>query len=162
MITSLSPDGYWREAESHLANAPIHAYNVRSAWALARYGNRLGHSDAVDVAVMNGHWVCTMQRPDGWFDHMSFNIAEPPITHTIAYTVQGLMELGAIVGNEEFIRRSERAARAIFASQNAEDGSLPGQYMEGWRPVGEFTSITGNAQMAIIGHRLAKLTGNEI
>jgi hypothetical protein len=161
MVELLDDDGCWRKGRSTLTSAPIHAYDVRAAWALARYGRHLGDERAIEAAAANGRWVCSIQRADGWFEYMNFDDGVPPLTHTIAYTIQGLMELGAIVGNQEFIDRAEDAAQAIFALQEMETGAIPGQCAEGWRPVGDFTSNTGNAQMAIVAHRIATLTREE-
>ena len=159
MIETLDEDGCWRRGISKLTNAPVHAYNVRAAWGLARYGKRLGHEDAVRSAVANARWVSGVQRSDGWFENMSFDVGVAPLTHTIAYTIQGLLEIGVLMENEEFIERSERAAIAMFALQDARTGAIPGQCEEAWRPIGGFTSLTGNAQMAICAHRLAAVTG---
>jgi hypothetical protein len=160
MAESVDDDGCWRKGRSALTSALVHAYDVRAAWALARYGHRVGNQRAIEVAAANGRWVCSIQRRDGWFEYMNFDVGVAPLTHTIAYTIQGLMELGAIVGNQEFIDRAEHAAQAIFALQG-ETGALPGQCAEGWRSVGDFTSNTGNAQMAIAAHRIATITGEE-
>jgi len=162
MVEIQDSDGAWRKGLSNLTSAPLHAYNIRAAWALARYGFKLNEERAVDAATRNARWLCAQQRNDGWFDHMAFNAGDAPLTHTIAYTIQGLMEIGALLGEEEFLVRSRAAARPVFATRNQETGSIPGQFGEGWRPVGEWTSNTGNAQMAIIGHRLdAVLGGSE-
>lgn len=160
MINTLDDDGCWRSGVSVLTNAPVHAHNVRAAWGLARYGRVVGDETAIDAARANANWISRQQKADAWFDHMSFNAGEAPLTHTIAYTIQGLMEIGAMVGDDAMIDRSRRAAEAVFARQDADTGSIPGQFAEGWQPVGDFTSMTGNAQMAIIGHRLASLTGD--
>lgn len=159
MIEIQDSDGAWRKGLSNLTSAPLHAYNIRAAWALSRYGFQLGDERAIDAATRNARWLCEQQQGDGWFEHMAFNTGDAPLTHTIAYTIQGLMEIGALVGEEEFLIRARAAARAVFASRNPETGSIPGQFQEGWRPVGEWTSNTGNAQMAIIGHRLDAVLG---
>jgi len=161
MIAIQDPDGCWRKGISNLTTAPVHAYNVRAAWGLARYGHRFNYAPALDAAVANARWVCSQQKTDGWFEHMNFDSGIPPLTHTVAYTIQGLMEIGAIVHDQEFIERSIEATRAVFRHQNADTGELPGQWAGGWQPVGEWTSNTGNAQMAISAHRAATLTGEK-
>lgn len=161
LIDIQDEDGCWRKGISKLTSSPIHSYNVRTAWALARYGMRLNYPNAIEAATKNGRWVCTIQKSDGWFDYMNFHAGESPLTHTIAYTIQGLMELGVIVNDDEFVERARVAAEAVYHRQNADTGALPGQFKNAWRPVGGWTSITGNAQMSIIGHRLSTLTGDE-
>jgi hypothetical protein len=160
MIAIQDDDGCWRQGISSLTSAAVHSYNVRAAWAMARYGYRFNDLRAVEAAIANARWVCSVQKSDGWFDHMNFDVGVPPLTHTIAYTLQGLMEVGALTHNEEFIERADCAARAMFRLQNRDTGAFPGQCAEGWRPIGQWTSNTGNAQMAIVGHRLSRLTGD--
>jgi hypothetical protein len=161
MISIQDEDGCWRKAISDLTTAKVHAYNVKAAWGLARYGQRLGDQRAIAAAVANARWVCAQQKPDAWFEHMNFDVGVPPLTHTVAYTIEGLMEIGAIAGETEFVERAVDAAQAVFRFQDEETGALPGQWSEGWTPIGAWTSSTGNAQMAICAHRTATLTGDE-
>lgn len=162
MIEIQDTDGAWRTGRSHLTSALVHAYDVRAAWALARYGQRLDDHRAMESAVDNCRWVCSIQKPNGWFDHMNFDIGSPPLTHTIAYTIQGLLEIGALISEMEFISRARLAASAVFTTQDPTTGAMPGQFEENWQPIDGWTSTTGNAQMAIIGYRLASLTGEAL
>jgi hypothetical protein len=161
MRESLDEDGCWRKGISHLTSAPVHVYNIRAAWGLARYAGLVNDEASMEAAKANALWVCKQQRSDGWFDYMNFDLGEPPLTHTIAYTIQGLMEIGAILKNSEMIDRSVRAAERVFRSQDEDSGAIPGQFAENWCPVGNFTSMTGNAQMAVVAHRIASLTGDK-
>src|SRR5262249_14158179 len=73
MIGIQDDDGCWRRGISTLTTARIHAYNVRAAWAMARYGHRLDDSRAVEAAIANARWVCGVHKADGWFDYMNFD-----------------------------------------------------------------------------------------
>jgi len=160
MIATQDPDGSWRRGVSPLTTEPVHAYYVRAAWPLARYGRALGVERAVEAAVRNAEWVASVQDADGWFRHMNFDVGTEPWTHTIAYTIQGQLEIGVLAGRDDLVRSAERAARRILALQDPQSGAVPGQIAAGFRPVGAWSSMTGNAQMAGIWLRLARITGD--
>lgn len=161
LIASLDDDGCWRRGISNLTTAAVHAYNIRTAWAMARHAVYFGDEAAMHAAVSNARWVRSIQAADGWYEHMAFDVGMSPLTHTIAYTIQGMLEIGAITKDEQFVESARKAAAAMFALQNSESGALPGQCAPGWVSAGSWTSVTGNAQMAIIGHRLALLLGDD-
>ena len=159
MISEQDPDGAWRRGVSPLTTEPVHTYYARAAWPLARLGRALAVERALQSAVRNAEWVASVQGADDWFPHMNFDIGQSPWTHTVAYTIQGLLEIGALANREDLIRSAERAARRVLSLQDPRTGAVPGQFGEGYRPVGRWSSMTGNAQMAIIWFRLAEITG---
>src|SRR5690606_8065869 len=132
--------GAWTQGLSNLTTAQLHTYNIRAAWGMARFGKQVGNDSAIEGAIRNAEWVSGQQEENGWFHHMAFNAGEPPLTHTIAYTIQGLMEIGALTGHAEYVGRAAEAARMVFSKQNPVTGSLPGQFHEGWEPVPGWTS----------------------
>ena len=91
---------------------------------------------------------------------MNFDVGVAPLTHTVAYTINGLFELGVLCNRSEFISSSLHAARGVLSRRDASTGAVPGQFEEGFEPVGDWTSMTGNSQMAIIWFRAAETTGD--
>ena len=107
----------------------------------------------------NGQWLLSIQRADGWFPYMNFDVGIPPLTHTVAYTINGMFELGLVCNRTDFVESALRAAAAVALWRDQETGAVPGQFREGFEPVGRWTSLTGNSQMAIIWFRAAEVTG---
>jgi hypothetical protein len=91
---------------------------------------------------------------------MSFLPEMAPYTHTVAYTIQGLLEIGANHERADFVDGALRAAARVKSLADEKNGWVPGQLDSGYRTASEWTSATGNAQMAVIWFRLASITGD--
>jgi hypothetical protein len=159
LIGMQEPDGVWRRVVSALVTEPVGAYNVRTAWALARYGKALGHRPAIDAGIANGEWLVSAQTADGWFPHMTMHAGTSPLLHTVAYTINGLLELGDLCQRPAFVEAAARAAERVRKLQDPHTGAIPGQIEPGYRAAVPWTNTTANSQMAIVWFRLAELTG---
>lgn len=153
-------DGAWRQGRSPLTNGELHSYDVLVANALCKYGVANNDDDAVGAAVCNADFLCESKEKDDWFPNMSFLPGMPPYTHTVAYTIQGLLELGITCNRSDFVDTASRAADQIRSLANEQMGFVPGQIDTGYQSASDWTSSTGNAQMAIVWMRLGKITGD--
>jgi uncharacterized protein YyaL (SSP411 family) len=158
LISSQDDGGMWIR---HAYHSIPHVYYARVAWALAELGKLADREVYRRGAARNVTWVLTRQRDNGWFDDCGFTETghAAPYTHTIAYTVRGVLEVGACLGREDFLEAAVRSADAMLRARRA-DGSLAGKYDENWQPVGKYSCLTGDAQTAIIFWRLHELTGH--
>jgi hypothetical protein len=159
LIAMQDADGAWRRVVSSLVTEPLGAYNVRTAWALARYGKAVGDRAALDAGIANGRWLLSVQMPDGWFPHMTMQAGTSPLLHTVAYTINGLLELGDLCQRPEFFEAAARAADQVRKLQDPRSGAVPGQIDPGYRVAVPWTSTTANSQMAIVWFRLFEITG---
>jgi hypothetical protein len=151
-------DGAWRKGISCLTTERVHAYNVRAAWALARYGRQFGDHAAVEAGIRNAVWLLSIRQSDGWFPLMNFDVGVDPLLHTVAYTLRGLLELGALCGRDDFVEAARHGAACVAKIQEPATGSIPGQLGQGYRAVVSWTNTTANSQMAVIWFRLAEIT----
>lgn len=152
----LEPDGSWRK---HTFLEHVHTYNARVTWAVARVYKATGVEKYRQTALRNLAWVMAQQTTDGWFDNAAFSPGEEALTHTLAYTIRGLLESGRILENQPMIDAARQAADALRHRQ-AEDGYLRGTYGPGWRSSVSYSCLTGDVQMAIIWFELYKLTSH--
>jgi uncharacterized protein YyaL (SSP411 family) len=150
-------DGCWRKNTSL---GHVHTFNVRTAWALLRIYEVSHQEEYRSAAIRNLEWALTQQEPDGWFRNAGFTPEEDPLTHTIAYTIEGLLESGVLLKNEAIINAARLAADALCIAQR-NDGYLKGRYGPGWRTSVKWSCLTGDAQMAIIWFRLYQMTGDK-
>ena len=150
-------DGCWRR---NVHNRCPHTYNTRAAWALLRAAEAAGDAELRDAPRRNFAWALSQQTPSGWFASNAFFPDRDPFTHTIAYTIRGLLEGGALLGEERTVAAALKAARALATAQRR-DGSLAGTFADGWRPTSGYCCLTGVAQMCINWLRLRRLTGAE-
>jgi len=149
-------DGCWRKFTSQ---GVVHTYNVRVAWALLQLSFINGDEQHQNAAVRNLEWALTQQEQDGWFRNAAFRLDEDPLTHTIAYTIEGLLESGVLLNDQRFIE-SARLAADVLRLRQEQDGYLRARYGQGWKSDTDWSCLTGSAQMALVWLRLFQLTGD--
>lgn len=159
LTAAQDPDGAWRRFASPFARYPLNTYNTRVAFALAEAGKVLGEPRYLDAAVRNVEWALTQVHANGWLANNDLEDNSRPLTHTIAYAIRGILEVGLIADRHPFVDAATRIARSVATTQRA-DGALPGKLNGNWRAAARWTCVTGNAQMAIIWHRLARDAGD--
>lgn len=149
-------DGSWRRYDYRDV---VHTYNARVAWALLLLALVACEDKYLVAGLRHLRWCTSQQQIDGWFAGASFLPCEDPLTHTIAYTIRGLLEGGLILGDEELILAARKAADRLNLRQ-VEDGYLRGTFGSGWRSQVTWSCLTGDVQMAQIWLRLYQLTGD--
>jgi hypothetical protein len=135
-----------------------HVYYTRVAWALAELGNVTHESAFVQAADRNVRWAVAQQRSNGWFDMAGFTERGhlTPFTHTIAYTIEGVLETGVCLGRDDYVAAARRAADSMCGVIR-DDGYLAGELDSGWQPRARYSCLTGNAQLSIILLRLYEI-----
>jgi hypothetical protein len=157
LVSIQEPDGSWRK---YTALDIVHTYNVRTSWALLLLSEVCNQENYRNAAIKNLTWSLGQQEPDGWFHNAGFNLNEAPLTHTIAYTIEGLLESGRFLGDQRMIEAARLAADHLKMKQET-DGYLRARYDYGWQSSLTWSCLTGIAQMAGIWFELYKLTGDD-
>jgi hypothetical protein len=160
LLAAQEPDGSWRRGQSPKASNPVHAYDVRVAWALAEYYRITQDSPARDAARRAAEWTLARQEPDGWFADTAFNMDAAPTTHPIGYVLEGLAAVGLRLGESSYVEAARRGADQLRDRLTA-DGRLAGAYGRGWRPAARSSCLTGNAQIGIVWGWLHALGSEE-
>ncbi|MGI8715004.1 MAG: hypothetical protein ACR2NR_17845 [Solirubrobacteraceae bacterium] len=153
LVANQSADGAWRANLSMMTTAPVNTYNARCAWAMAYAGRALGEPRFVAAAEQACDWVLTQQNDGGWFHHAGFAVDEVPLLHTISYVIEGLQGVHAFGGDQRYLDAARRAVDAILRRYAA--GPVAGRLDAQWRPTVSWRCPTGEAQIAIVLHRLA-------
>ena len=155
-LVALQDDrGFW---ERSVYLDAVRVYDTYVAAPLARLYTLTGDEKYRRSALRNTHWVSgEKQRENAWFEDADNTIAhnKRPILHTIAYTIDGMIDTGVLLSDESSISSAHKAAsrlRDIFL----ESGKLHGRFDENWSGSEAFIT-TGGAQMAIIWQKLHKL-----
>lgn len=138
-------DGAWRK---HAYNDTAHSYYTRVSWPLAEFGRQVGENRHVDAAARHRDWAKTQWRDDGWIEAMEMHPGRPAVLHPIAYTLEGMWNLGLIAGEKPCLQVVERSAEVL--RQHAMTDGLAGEYTEGFRQAGDYLCLTGCAQMCIV------------
>jgi uncharacterized protein YyaL (SSP411 family) len=157
LVSVQDENGAWSQHSSPFARMGINVYDVRTAWGLlvgALVTEEARHRDA---AIRNFDYALTRQQENGWWEECSHDDLERPLLHSIAYTMEGLLEAGVILADDRYVNSARRAADALLAVQRS-DGSLSGRYDGAWRAGASWSCVTGDAQTSIVWLRLYELT----
>lgn len=155
----MDEDGCWRRFGSPMTGKEINTYNTRSAWSLARTHEITGEQRFLDVAIRNCQWALTQAAPNGWLENNCLQDNTQPFTHTIAYAMRGLLEIGAYAQREDFLAAARKIGDAMI-SELPPDGRLPGRFDRHWKATVKWSCLTGNCQLAINWGRIFQLTGD--
>ena len=164
LLTVQDADGKWHKYS--FMDTP-HAYHTRVAWALLETHQLAGDERYRNAAQNNIAWALSGAGEDGWFKHMAFTPDEPPLTHTIAYTLRGLLESASLLrvdaggARNLVLRGAHKTLRMYELSKRDPEGSptfFPAAFSENWRPASTSSCLVGNAQMAIIWLKVYQLT----
>lgn len=156
-------DGAWRKALSDYtmtSRMTFYTYNTRTAWALLELALATGSEEFKESAIRNVEFALGQQLENGWFRSNCLYDPSRPLVHTIAYCIRGILEIGTLLKNEQYIAKARKAADAMLARQRP-DGGLSGRFNERWEPVVSYRCLTGEAQMAGIWGRLYQMTGKQ-
>lgn len=158
LVSMVDANGHWQLGSSRFARTSSTMYNVRTAWALALAGLRLGEPTFVVAAKPNLEYVLGRIHPDGWLPVCCLNDPERPLLHTLAYAIRGLVEAGVVLQEEGATQIGAIAAEHL-ATAVREDGWMAGRFAAGWRPVAKWSCLTGEVQMVNVWLGLHHLTG---
>ena len=154
-------DGAYRR-HFYLDVAATYAAHL-SCW-LAEYGDAFGDSAALASAERHLDWVLARQdKATGWFDLAGFTEDQHrdrnAYTHTIAYTVAGVLTTSLILKRQDGIAAARQAAEGIMRRLEL-SRRLPGVLDWRWREVEHPQCLTGNAQMALSWFALTRADGD--
>lgn len=160
LVKAQDPDGAWRTHGSQYARRGLNLYDARTAWGLLEGSFVTGDERHRLGAIKNLEFVLTKQRPNGWFEECCLDDNDRPLLHTIAYTMEGLLEAGIALDNEAFREAAKKAADRLIQLQRP-NGSLAGRFDENWNGAANWSCLTGDAQTAIVWFRLYQVTGEQ-
>lgn len=148
LAAGVSSDGTWPTGNYRDGYSP--SYYAQVAWPMlqvcaidrdeARRGAAIRVLDSV-VARCKDRGVI-----DGW----GFDPGKPAFTHTIAYTLRGLMESAFLLDDwESYGAPCVPALERFRRMAELHWGRLAGAYGDDWTAVGWYSCLTGNAQIAL-------------
>lgn len=163
LVSIQDTDGKW--VRHTYLDAP-RSYHARVAWPLLEVHALSGDMRYRRAALRFLDWLLPQQHENGFFPHMALEPGQKAITHTIAYTLRGLLECAGLLGDEG---TSARAAVQLAAShllnahpQAVDTGFIPAALDASWQGATHHTCLTGNAQLAIVFLALSNKTDQPI
>jgi len=160
LIEIMDNDGCWRKFGSPMTGKHINTYNTRTAWSLVRVHDITGDRRYLNAAVKNAEWAMSQRNAVGWLAQNCLRDVLQPFTHTIAYAMRGLLEIGLASGRDNFVDAARVIGDAMLKALPG-DGRLPGRFDENWKPTVRWSCLTGDCQLAINWGRLYQIGGEE-
>lgn len=161
-------DGKWSK---FTYNKIPHTYHSRVAWPLFWLSKVTGTSKYETAAKKNIQWILSQVKDNGWIGGMEFAEGEDPFTHTIAYTLRGLLESSYYIKEKNLKKRARevvyRAAERLMHFYERRKHNpyamplyLPATVDDKWKSKDKYSCLTGNAQLAIVWMKLYKLNND--
>jgi uncharacterized protein YyaL (SSP411 family) len=160
LVKDLDDRGMFKTNGTFVSAESIKTYNVLCAWAMYRLGELTGNSYYSDAAIRAVEGALKLRKDNGWFAENCLDDHKNPLTHTIGYTTQGILEVGIAAGRDDFVDAGEQCLQGILPNIE-ENGYLAGRFDSDWHPAVRWVCITGSAQIAIVAYRLAELRGKQ-
>jgi uncharacterized protein YyaL (SSP411 family) len=157
LISIQADSGAWEESQ-YLGVTKV--IDTRVAWALLELYQITRQEFLIHTVVKNLEWAAKQQRANGWFEKCAFRKGDHPITHTLAYTIEGMLQCGLLLDEHRYIDTARLTARALMENQR-EDGSLAGTFGPNWEETSRSSCLTGNCQMSSIWLNFYKLEGEK-
>jgi Formyl transferase/Beta-L-arabinofuranosidase, GH127 len=161
LVAVQSEDGSWKK---HTYVEKATTYHARAAWALAQCGLVSDTREFLDAASRHLDWVLSLaDRSTGWIDFMGFyeedHKQRRALTHTIAYTYRGLLELATLLRRDEcwdvIYAANERLLRRLELKR-----TLAAVFNHAWKEQVDYVCLTGCAQLAGVWTRLYRRSGD--
>jgi uncharacterized protein YyaL (SSP411 family) len=160
LVNDMTPEGYFRTNGAFVAPDRIKAYNALCGWALYLFGQDAKEERYIAAAIRAAEGAMKQQRENGWIADNCLTDPNAPLTHTIGYTLQALIEIGVLAKRPEFIEAALKGVEPLV-TRLSPTGRLAGRYRADWTPAVGSTCLTGSAQIAIVLYRLTKELGDQ-
>ncbi len=154
-------DGAWRK---YFYGGVETTYSAHLTCWLAEAGEFLREERFLEAARKHLTWV--LQHFDSehkWFDRSGFeredHQARSSFTHTIAYTIWGVLRTSEVLSNDSGQKAASDAAWAALRRLELSRW-LPGVLDYRWRGVSNYACLTGNCQFALIWLHLYRKNGD--
>jgi hypothetical protein len=156
IVQGQDADGAWR-ATNFLGVARV--YDAYVSAPLLHVHAITGEARFRNAAERNVQWVLSQRTTNGWFSNCDNTVRhnDRPITHTLAYTIDGLLECDDYLKTGT-ITSQARVGSYVLLKRFLNEGWLNGRYDAQWNG-SEDLITTGCAQLAITWARLAQSTG---
>jgi folate-dependent phosphoribosylglycinamide formyltransferase PurN len=139
-------------------SSTVATYSAHLSCWIAELGQEIQEQQYLDSAERHLDWVLSHHdEATGWFDLCGFGDEEHEsriaVTHTIAYTIWGVLLTSEILGRDDGIAAARQAADGVLRRLELSRW-IPGVLNSDWQGRASFACLTGNAQMALIWFRL--------
>jgi hypothetical protein len=161
LVSVQDADGCWRRHASPFALAGEKTYDTHVAWGLIEAERVVPGAGYGSAALSNLRWALSRQHDNGWFADCCLDDPRRPLTHTLGYTLRGVIEGHRLSADPALLAAARRTADGLITALRP-DGWLPGRLDARWRAAADWVCITGSSQIAHCWGLLYQLTGEDL
>jgi len=158
IISNQEQDGTWIK---YSFNNIAHSYYSRVSLALLKLWKITNNEFYKQSACKNLNWVLGQQGTDGFYNRASFYNDNNPPLHTIAYTIEGILESGLILNDQKMVNSAILALTKI-CQINTKENPIRSYRKNGWKKENNQICLTGLAQIAILLFKTYQINNNEL
>jgi hypothetical protein len=146
LSNNVNEEGFWNEGHYNDFNP---TYYTRVAWPMLLANEILKENIISASALKVLDKMSSRVLSNGSFEYWGFKKDQPAFTHTIAYTIRGFIESSILIQDwDRYAKLTEPAIDRLYKFSELNGGRLPGYLDNDWRIKGNFSCLTGNAQVA--------------
>ncbi|GGG94303.1 hypothetical protein GCM10007420_07240 [Glycocaulis albus] len=148
LARNLGADGCWQIGNYREGVNP--SYYAQVAWPMLQVWQLSGDDLVHEAAIRVLDRIIARRVSNGVIAGWGFDEDRPAPTHTIAYTLRGLIESALLLDRwDTYGEPCMAALEKLSRKSQIADGRLPGAYREDWSAVSWYSCLTGNVQTAL-------------
>ncbi len=152
--------GSWQDSNALSVNQDSTTYNIYAAVPVVMLGKEIANHEFAKLGQRVGDYTLLQQRENGWFANCDFRKKDQPLLHTLAYTIDGLWDMGDILKQEKFSSAATLTLDAVLRQMD-ERGNILGRFNKHWSPTVNWSCLTGIAQIGVTCMKVYKKTGDK-
>ena len=145
LVSDIGPDGHFRTHGPNVSQHRVKTYNCLCAWPLYLLGEHSGDHQYCEAALRAVEASLGERRANGWFANNCLDWPEALLLHTIGYTLQGILEVGALEKSDRLVDAVRGTVEKLLPRMRS-DGFIAGRFDEDWEPACFSACLTGSAQ----------------
>ncbi len=159
LADDMNEDGFFKTNGEFVSKGEVKTYTCLCAWAMYRVGQMSNEQRLMDAAIISIEAALRQRNDRGWFKNNCLTHSDQPLTHTIGYVLQGILEVGILAERADFVDAAKYSLKgALSAVEN--NGYLSARLNRDWKATANYVCLTGSVQLAIIAYRIAEYDGD--
>ena len=161
IVGSQEDDGSWSKANFKQMRR---VYDTYVAAALAELSVLTGDERYASSCLRNCEFALLRQHANGWFANADNTLLNnhAPVLHTIAYTIDGLLDTGLILQQTALRGGGYAVRRRNRCPQGRDRGHGRGSVRTSkWKRQANYSCLTGDAQLGVIFVKLYTATNDK-
>ena len=147
LVATQDVDGKWSKHPTPFAAPGLKTYETHVSWGLFEAARLEPERPWGTAGLAQVRWAIAQLRPNGWPEHCCLTRPDAPLTHTLGYTLRGIIEAWRYSREPFYLDAALRLASGLKSALQR-DGRLAGRLDAQWRPAVPWVCLTGTVQIA--------------